>query len=135
MARPRNLIPTYRKHSTGRAAVSIYRADGSRAEILLPGEFGSEESTLEYERLLAQLRVGNGKLPSEKPSTDFTIAELIERFMREHVEIHYRGDGRPSGEIRDFALTMRPRNRRSTRACRSRSCDRETSWPIFRSRL
>ena len=30
-------IPTFRKHSSGRAAVVVYRADGSHTEILLPG--------------------------------------------------------------------------------------------------
>ena len=76
MARPRNLIPTYRKHSqTGRAVVSIYRADGSRTEIVLPGDYGSEESKQEYERLLAQLRANNGKLPDQRAtSSDFTVA-------------------------------------------------------------
>jgi hypothetical protein len=53
MARPRLKVPAYRKHSkTGRAVVSIYRADGSRTEFVLPGDYGSDESTREYERLL-----------------------------------------------------------------------------------
>ena len=52
MARPRNLVPTYRKHSSGRGAVSVYRADGLRVEVLLPGPFGSDESKAEYERIL-----------------------------------------------------------------------------------
>jgi hypothetical protein len=37
MARPRNLIPTYRKLRTNQAAVSVYRADGSRTQIILSG--------------------------------------------------------------------------------------------------
>ncbi len=63
MARPRKTVPAYRKHKqTGRAAVSIYRADGSRSEIILPGAYGSEQSKQEYERLLCQLRANDGKL-------------------------------------------------------------------------
>ena len=63
MARPRLTIPAYRHHKqTGRAAVSIYRHDRSRTEVIRPGAYGSDESKLEYERLLAQLRAGNGKL-------------------------------------------------------------------------
>ena len=77
MARPRKLIPTYRKHSSGRAAVSIYRPDGSRTEVLLPGAFGSKESMLEYERLLAQLRANDGKAEARTASSDTTIAELV----------------------------------------------------------
>jgi hypothetical protein len=42
-ARPRNTVPAYRKHKqAGRAIVSMYRADGSRTEVILPGDFGSE---------------------------------------------------------------------------------------------
>jgi integrase len=109
MARPRNLVPTYRKHSSGRAAVSVYRADGSRTEVLLPGKYGSDESKEEYERILTQLRVGNGKLPAEKATFDVTIAELVERFMRENVEQHYRRpDGTPTGEKHNFVMTFRP---------------------------
>ena len=63
MPRPRRTIPAYRKHKKiGRAAVSIYRADGSRTEILRPGKFGSEQSKAEFERLLCQLRANAGSL-------------------------------------------------------------------------
>jgi integrase len=88
MARPRNLFPTYRKHrSTGRAVVSVYRADGSRTEILLPGKYGSKQSKREYELLLTKLRAHEGKLPAEHQQ-DLTIAELVERFMA-HAEAYY----------------------------------------------
>jgi integrase len=109
MARPRNTVPTYRKYVDGRAAVSVYRADGTRIQIILPGSHGSDESKREYERILCQLRVGNGRLPIEKAPTDITIAELVERFMREHVELHYRRpDGTSTGEKHNFVMTFRP---------------------------
>jgi integrase len=110
MARPRLTVPAYRHHKkTGRAAVSIYRQDGSRTEIILPGHYGSDESKQEYERLLAQLRVGYGKLPAEKAPSDLTIAELVARFMADHVEQHYRRpDGTPTGEKANFVMTFRP---------------------------
>jgi len=89
--------------------VSIYRQDDSRTEIILPGDYGSDESKQEYERLLAQLRVGNGKLPSEKAASDLTIAELVARFMGEHVEQHHRRpDGTQTGEKANFVMTFRP---------------------------
>ena len=77
MPRPRNLVPTYRKHSqSGRAVVTVYRADGSRTVVLLPGDYGSAESRHEYERLLAQLRAGDSSLPIQQSATaDFTVAE------------------------------------------------------------
>jgi hypothetical protein len=89
MPRPRNAVPTYRRHfQTGRAAVSIYRADGSRTELLLPGDFGSQESSLEYERLLCQLRAHGGMLPIDAAKRDITIAELVLKFMA-HAETYY----------------------------------------------
>jgi hypothetical protein len=62
MARPRKPVPTYRRHSSGRAAVSVYRADGSRTEILLPGDFNSQVSKEEYNRVVAQLNANDGML-------------------------------------------------------------------------
>jgi integrase len=89
MARPRLIHPTYRKHSqTGRAAVSIYLADGTRTEIVLPGKYGSDESKQEYERLLCQLRANGGKLPAEAARKDFTVAELVLKYM-EHASTYY----------------------------------------------
>jgi integrase len=89
MARPRNTVPAYRKHKqTGRAAVSIYRTDGSRTEVILLGRYGSAESKQEYERLLCQLRANEGKLPVAGPAKDITIAELVVRFMA-HAETYY----------------------------------------------
>ena len=73
--RSRLALPTYRRHlRTGRAVVSVYKADGSRTEVLLPGKFGSKESKNEYELLLAKLRTGEGQLPTEQ-QTDLTVAE------------------------------------------------------------
>jgi integrase len=110
MARPRNLIPTYRKHSSGRAAVTVYRTDGSRAEVLLPGCYGSDESKQEYERILAQLRANQGIVPDQRPApSDFTVTELVHRFMAEHVEYHYRRpDGTQTGEKANWIMTIRP---------------------------
>lgn len=115
MARPRLTLPAYRKHKqTGRAAVSIYRTDGSRTEIILPGKYGSAESKQEYERILALLRAHAGKLPDKQgKSLDLTIAELIARFMEERVASYYVDPGtkKPTGEQENFASAMRPLNR------------------------
>jgi hypothetical protein len=76
MPRTRLEIPTYRKRR-GRGAVTVYRADGSRTEIVLPGKYGSQESKGEYQALLARLRVADGKLPDEPHSKPgMTISEL-----------------------------------------------------------
>ena len=114
MARPRLTLPAYRKHrQTGRAAVSIYRQDGTRTEIILPGRYGSRQSKEEYERLLCQLRANDGKLPADKDAADITIAELIERFMQERVVPYYLDPvtKEPTHEQGNMTLSMRPLNR------------------------
>ncbi len=115
MPRPRSTIPAYRKHKqTGRAAVSIYRTDGSRTEVILPGKYGSAESKQEYERLLAQLRGNAGRLPdNQSKAPDLTIAELIARFMEDRVATYYVNPAtkEPTGEQENFASAMRPLNR------------------------
>src|SRR6516162_5280033 len=109
MPRSRLEIPAYRKHrSTGRAVVSVYRADGSRTEVILPGKYGSEESKQENARILSQLSVGNGNLPVAKPTTDLTISELVLRFMQ-HAETYYVDPARkPTSEIAALTAAFRP---------------------------
>jgi hypothetical protein len=42
-------------------------------------------------------------------ATDITIAELVQRFMNDHVDQHYRRlDGSPTGEKHNYVMTMRP---------------------------
>jgi integrase len=110
MARPRLIVPSYRKHSkTGRAVVTIHKADGTRSEVLLPGSYGSEISKQEYERLLSQLRANEGKLPAKLAPSDLTIAELVKRFMAEFVEVQYRhADGTATREQANFIDSLRP---------------------------
>jgi integrase len=109
MARLRSTIPAYQHHSSGRARVRTYDASGKRVEIVLPGDYGSDESKQEYERILSRLRVGNGALPAMKAVSDLAIAELVQRFMGEHVEQHYRRpDGTHTGEKHNFVMSFRP---------------------------
>ena len=69
--------------------VSIYRQDGLRTKIILPGRYGSEQSKQEYERLLCQLRANGGQLPADDAKKDIPIAELILRFMAERIVPYY----------------------------------------------
>ncbi len=109
MARPRSTIPTYRKHSaTGRAAVSFYRADGARTEVILPGKFGSKESKAEYERLLPQLRANGGRMPIGHRQ-DLSIDELVLKFL-EHAKTYYVDPAtkEPTREVVTCRDSLRP---------------------------
>ena len=109
MPRPRSTIPTYRKHSaTGRTAVSFYRADGTRTEVILPGKYGSKESKAEYERLLCQLNANNGKMPIGHRQ-DLSIDELVLKFM-EHANSYYvdLATKETTSEVVSFRDALRP---------------------------
>jgi len=41
MPRSRLIVTTYRKHSTGRTTVTVYRSDGSRTEVLRAGDYAT----------------------------------------------------------------------------------------------
>lgn len=88
MARQRSTVPTYQRHSSGRARVRTYDASGKRVDIILPGEFGSEESKAEYARILSQLAGGKGALPASGPVNDFTISELVLEYLK-HASTYY----------------------------------------------
>src|ERR1017187_6940761 len=109
MARQRSTLPPYQRHSSGRARVRTYDASGKRIEIILPGDYGSDESKQEYERILSQLRAGAGNLPAEKSATDITIIELVEKFMA-HAETYYVDpvEKTPTSEIWALAAAFRP---------------------------
>lgn len=83
MARPPLAVPTYRKHASGRAVISVYTANGARTEMQLPGQYGSKESKTEYARILKTLEANQGKLPPDSATVrhDITIAELVMLFM------------------------------------------------------
>lgn len=60
MARPRNAVPAYRQHKSGKAIIEVYTDSGRRTAIMLPGPHGSEESRTEYARILALLATNKG---------------------------------------------------------------------------
>ncbi len=101
--RPRNKVPSYRRHSaSGQAVASIYSPNGARRDVYL-GEYGTEESKAAYLRLLA-----GDESVAGSPATSISIAELIVKFL-DHAEMYYRhADGSVTSEYRDFKYSLRP---------------------------
>src|ERR1043165_5297668 len=91
MARKPNLRPTYRYHKkTGRAIITVRTHAGDRQDILLPGAYDSAESREAYNQQCALLPVNKGRLPPPAvKAPDLTIAELILRYVQEHVATYY----------------------------------------------
>ena len=111
MARtPKGTPPSYCKHPSGQACVTVRDVTGSRKVILL-GSHGSAESKAEYRRVLAELEAGGGRYPVKadgRAATDITVAELALAFWK-HAEGYYRlPDGSPSRELEHYDLALRP---------------------------
>ena len=97
MARtPRGTPPSYRRHSSGQACVTVRDASGRRREILL-GQWDSPESKAEYARIIGELAAHQGRLiekqKDEESAGDLTVNALILAFWK-HAERHY---ARPRG--------------------------------------
>ena len=111
----RKPVPVYRFHRrTERAIVTVRNGDGSRRDIMLPGDFNSPESRQEYERILALLRANGGCLPaSGGAQADLTVNELVLRFMNEHVLTYYVDpiNKNPTTEQDAFRGALRPLTR------------------------
>src|SRR5580765_3524845 len=107
MSRP-SFVPSYRKHSSGQARVTLVDSVTRQRRDMLLGAWGSKESKAEYGRVIQQWEAAGRRLP-DTTSSDLTINELIVAF-REHVQQHYRdGDGRPTHEaLFGFPLSLRP---------------------------
>jgi hypothetical protein len=79
--------PSYRRHSSGQAVVTVRLTDGSRKDILL-GPWDSKRSRDEYARILGLLN-GDQRLPATPaapaPAEGLTVNELCLAYWR-HVE-------------------------------------------------
>ena len=75
-------VPTYRRHVSGQAVVTIPTATGRR-DIYL-GLFNSPKSKQEYARIIAELAVGN-----PRTGTDITLNEVFVAYLS-HVKSYYR---------------------------------------------
>ncbi|MDB5390166.1 MAG: site-specific tyrosine recombinase [Planctomycetaceae bacterium] len=98
-------IPGYLLHKpSGRARVRI---DGKDHYL---GPYGSEESRIEYGRLISQHAAGIPVDPfktSGPEDTGLTVNELTLAYKR-HADVHYQKNGKPTSEIHCINQAMRP---------------------------
>jgi hypothetical protein len=110
MARPREPFPKPRHHK-GYAVIDVY--DGGKRRMQTLGPWGSEQASVEYERVLARLRAGKsamappvGEVASANVPADLTVAEALDRY-NEHIERYYvNPDGTPTGTADDVKITI-----------------------------
>ena len=107
MPRPRNQIPSYRKHHrSGQAIVTLPDSMGRRKDVYL-GSFGSPESKQEYARVIAEWETNGRRLEAERIKEGMSINELILAFSN-FAELHYRhSDGSPTSEVANYKDALR----------------------------
>ena len=95
--------PKYRRHRRkGRPDLALVELNGRRVYL---GEYGSVESKVEYNRVIAEWEA-RGRKPLVR-SEEFTVVELCERFL-EHAEVYYRHlGGEPTSEVKNFKTVRR----------------------------
>lgn len=116
MAPRRNPTPTYRLHKrSGKGILDVYRHDGRRTSLVMPGTYGSPESLAENARILALLATNDGRLPPtarELKADGILIDELVLRFLNEKVAVDYvNSDGMPTSEQGCFKQSLLPLSR------------------------
>ncbi len=122
-------VPAYRLHrASGQAVVTLTDPCGTRRDYYL-GPHGSPTSQAEYGRLIAEWTAANKCLPFAGPvPNDLTIDEVIARFWA-HIETHYRDrHGKPTAEVGNFRLSLRPLVNRSN--ADQWFCAYPIAWPI-----
>src|SRR5262245_34629255 len=87
----RGTPPSYRRHSSGQACVTVRDLSGRRPESLL-GKWDSPESKSEYARLIAEIAAHQGGVVRQQQDlvgpVDLTVNALILAFWK-HAEGHY----------------------------------------------
>lgn len=106
MPRPRNPLPAYLRHPSGRARVAWTDAAGVRHFRMLPGPFDSLESRAAYRAFLAELEAAPHRAVTPAPSSR-TVADILLAYL-DHAERHYLdADGNPTDEVRHVKTACR----------------------------
>jgi hypothetical protein len=73
----RNHVPKYRKHKqSGKAIVTLLDGLGGRRDILL-GEYGTDQSRMEYARVISEWEAAGRRLLQTAAASDLTCNELM----------------------------------------------------------
>ena len=79
-------LPSYRKHGSGCARVTIEGKD------FLLGPFGSPESKRKYQRLIAEYLAGDRSSSFGTPAVELTLIELLASYKKHCRKYYGTGD-------------------------------------------
>jgi integrase len=103
--RPKGTPPSYRKHSSGQAVVTVRTTGGRRKDVLL-GQHDTDASRSEYAAVLTRLAAHGGLWPDGAASpdaADITVNELVLAFEKEQE----RRRGADWAELKNYAPAFR----------------------------
>ena len=92
MIRTNTRVPKLCRHASGQAVVRL----GGKDHYV--GRFGTPAAQAQYDALIAEWLSRGRTLPVAENS-ELSINELVLAYWRQHVEPHYRKDGRPTSEV------------------------------------
>src|SRR4051794_13686603 len=96
--------PSYRHHKpTNQAVVTLNGRD------IYLGIYGSPKSRAEYDRLIAEWLTNGRTFLGGRPD-GLTVNEILLAYLR-HAEGYYRKDGKPTRELENIKLALRPLRR------------------------
>ena len=99
MPRP---IPSYRFHkASGQALVTLNGKD------FYLGPWNSEQSRVDYDRLIAEWTANGRQLPSVVEFGNLSVAELLAAYLR-HAAVYYSSEGVPTSEYVCMKDAIRP---------------------------
>jgi integrase len=101
MPRKKNTVPKYSLHkSTGQAFIRVPDGKGGQEFVYL-GKHGTDESREEYERKLAEMRLGReaGRVERHSP---VLVNQVLVAFFRHAEAIYVRPDGTNTPEVAEF---------------------------------
>ena len=92
MIRAKCRVPKLSRHATGQAVVRLCGKDH------YVGPFGSAEAQARYDALIAEW-LSRGRVLAQADADELSVNELVLAYWRQHVEPHYRKDGKPTSEV------------------------------------
>jgi hypothetical protein len=95
-----------RQHrQSGQAIVTLPDGLGGRRDVLL-GKYGTQQSRLEYARVIAEWEANGRRVPQCPAAKHLTVNELILAYWR-FVEDYYVKDGKPTSEQETIRQAVR----------------------------
>src|SRR5262245_50650135 len=100
--------PSYLLHRQSGQAMTVVRGpDGRRKQVLL-GPYGSEESKIEYAKIVAERNASTARVTSQTPANPILTIDTVVAKFTDHAHLHYRHpDGTRTNEVNNYSQAFK----------------------------